>query len=111
MRTCSAVALCCISLAACTASDQSITRGADGQNDWERRLRAVVKPGMTEDSAQRVMVANGFTCSAGVDSTRFLACSKDGKSSPVFRRWRGVFILDANRRVSAVRASTGMVGP
>jgi hypothetical protein len=101
----------CSMIAACAARDRSITYGADGKKDWQRRLDVAVQPGISEDSARAIMTANGFSCSAGVDSVSYVACSKDRRAQPVFRRWRAVFVLDSQRRVTAVRASTGMVGP
>ena len=97
---------------ACDPRDQTITRGADGAPEWSRRLSAAVPIGAPGDSARLVMERNGFQCRAGTDSVAYIWCDKlSAKKAPVQRRWQAVINLDEQRRVHALRASTGLIGP
>ena len=89
--------------------DSSITYGADGAPEWDRRLAAALAPGMTVDSAHTVMQRNGFRCETSAVS---LWCDKEsgGRFAIVRRRWQAVLELRAGR-VLAIKGSTGLVGP
>ena len=102
-----------LSLAAGCAVDRSITHGADGSPEWERRLAAAIPIGITVDSARGIMARNGFRCEMGADSVRYLWCDKNGggRFSVVRRRWQAVLSLDHSDRISHVRATTGLTGP
>jgi hypothetical protein len=93
--------------------DSSITRGADGANDWNRHLADAVPIGMSMDSARTVLTRNGFQCSLGADTVRSFRCQKDGGGRFEFarRRWIALLYIDPQNRVSSVRATTGMIGP
>ncbi len=95
---------------ACRPGDSTITRGADGDRDWARRLATAVRIGTSADSARGILERNGFTCSAGQDSVAYVQCDKErNRRTVVYRRWRAVLNLD-HGRVTAVKASTGLVG-
>jgi len=91
--------------------DRSITRGADGEREWSRRLAGAVPLGTPAESAQAIMERNGFQCRAGADSVAYLWCDKmSAKINVVRRRWQAV--LNLNRgQVFEVRAFTGLIGP
>src|SRR3954462_5250590 len=74
-------------LTACTV-DSTITRGADGSPEWERRLHAAVVVGMASDSGQAILEQNGFTCLHST-AQESLSCTKlsGGKFDVVRRRW------------------------
>ena len=91
--------------------DRTITHGADGPADWAKRLSSAIPLGITGDSARAVMVRNGFRCQDGVDSVAYIWCDKESGKSIVKRRWQAVINLDPLHSVSAVRGSTGLVGP
>jgi hypothetical protein len=95
----------------CAAPDRSITRGADGVQDWQRHLSSAVPLGMSEDAVFALMQRNGFHCNSQTDSVPSIYCDKVSNSQPVHRRWQAIVSLDRNRRVTAVRGSTGLVGP
>ena len=93
--------------------DNSITRGADGGNDWNRHLGDAIPVGMSMDSARTVLTRNGFQCSLGADTVRYFRCEKDrgGRFAFARRRWIALLYIDQKNRVSGVRATTGMIGP
>lgn len=102
-----------LTLTAACHRDNSITRGADGDNDWNRRLAAAVPIGMAMDSARTVLTRNGFQCSVGADSVRSFRCEKEsgGRFNFARRRWIAILEVDPQNHVSGLRSSTGMIGP
>jgi len=108
LRTRLLIASCLVAVAC--ARDTTITHGADGLPEWQRRLAAAVPLGVSVDSARSVMRANGFDCQEGADSVVYLWCSKMA-AGIVRRRWQAVINLRSNRTVLEVRASTGLSGP
>ena len=95
----------------CAAPHRSITRGADGGQDWQRHLSSAVQLGMSEDSVFAVMQRNGFRCNSQTDSSPSIYCDKISNSQPMHRRWQAIVSLDRNHRVTTVRGSTGLIGP
>lgn len=102
-----------VTVAVGCAGDRSITHGADGSPEWDRRLAAAIPIGIPRDSAQAVMLRNGFRCELGADSVRHLWCDKTGggRFAVVRRRWQAVLNLDTNDRIARVRATTDLTGP
>src|SRR5690242_6619256 len=96
-------------LASC-ASDHSITEGADGAAEWQRRLANAIPVGTLADSARATMERNGFTCAYGADIAAHVWCDKSSGRQPVSRRWQAMLMLDSGR-VATVKGSTGLVGP
>lgn len=91
------------------ARDNSITHGADGAPEWDRRLAAAIAPGMIVDSARAVMQRNGFRCETSADS---LWCDKEsgGRFVIVRRRWQATLAIQ-DGHVRAVNGTTGLIGP
>lgn len=91
------------------ARDTSITHGADGAPEWDRRLAAAIAPGMTVDSAGAIMRRNGFRCEISADD---LWCDKEsgGRFAIVRRRWQATLGIQ-NGRVRAIKGTTGLTGP
>ena len=102
-----------VTVAVGCAGDRSITHGADGSPEWDRRLAAAIPIGIPRDSAQAVMLRNGFRCELRTDTVRYLWCNKTGgrRFAVVRRRWQAVLNLDTNDRIARVRATTGLTGP
>jgi hypothetical protein len=100
-----------VATVACAASDRSITRGADGESDWSRRLAAAIPLGIPADSARSTMQRNGFDCHDGVDRVAYIWCDKLSNKPVVKRRWQAVIKLNSRRVVYEVRGSTGLIGP
>jgi len=96
---------------ACAKRDTTITHGADSAPEWSRHLSAAIPTGISADSARRLMEHNGFRCQDGVDSVAYVWCDKLSSNAIVQRRWQAVLNLDAQRRISEVRAFTGLIGP
>ena len=70
-------------LAAC-AGDRSITHGADGAPEWDRRLQAAIPVGTDAVAARATLEANQFHC-ASADSLggfRIPAPRRCGSPSP-----------------------------
>ena len=98
-------------LCSCGPADHSITRGADGENDWSRRLAAAVPVGTSADSARSTMERNGFACGAIAGTVADLQCDKTSpRRGVVQRRWRALLSADRGR-VIAVRAVTALETP
>ena len=99
-----------VAFAAC-ARDQTITRGAEGGHDWQRRLAAAVPVGMSQDSARVSLEKNGFRCPPA-QARDTLWCDKwsGGRFTIVRRRWQAVLRLERGH-VAGVRGTTGLVGP
>ena len=98
-------------LAGC-AGDRSITHGADGEREWNRKLHAAVPLGTPRDSAVATLERNGFRCVAPNQSRESRWCDKwsGGKMAIVRRRWQAVIEFEGER-VTTVRASTNLTGP
>jgi hypothetical protein len=95
-------------LLACRPPDRTITRGADGENDWARILAAALPLGTSADSALALMRRNGFACHA--DSVQ-LQCDKSStETNIVHRRWQALITLD-HGLVTQVHPSTGLIRP
>ena len=105
------VLLCTFFLCAC-AKDRTITRGAEGVHDWQRRLETAIPIGTTGDSATRLLVANGFNCPSKENTDSTIWCDKysGGRFEIVRRRWQALLHVHTGRVIS-VRASTGLIGP
>ena len=98
-----------ILLLAC--GDHTITRGADSEQEWGRRLAAVIPLGTRADTAQATMERNGFQCRTSADSVAYIWCDKmSSRFNVVRRRWQADLNLDRGR-VFEVRAFTGLIGP
>lgn len=110
VRTIAGIALITAGFA-CAGLDRTITRGADGEPEWSRRLAAAVPLGISADSARSVMLRNGFQCQEGADSVAYIWCDKLADKAVVKRRWQAVINLDSQRHVYEVRGSTGLIGP
>jgi hypothetical protein len=91
------------------ARDNSITRGADGAPEWDRRLAAAIAPGTTLDSADAIMRRNGFRCQTSADG---LWCDKEsgGRFAIVRRRWQATLAIQ-DGRVRTIKGTTGLIGP
>lgn len=91
------------------ARDTSITHGADGAPEWDRRLAAAIAPGMTLDSARAIMRRNGFRCET---SSADLWCEKEsgGRFAIVRRRWQATLAVE-DGHVRAIKGTTGLTGP
>ena len=105
------ISLIVAALLGCAAPDRSITRGADGAQDWQRHLSSAVPLGMSEDAVFALMERNGFHCNSQSGSIPSVYCDKVSKNQPVHRTWQAIVSLDRNHRVTAVRGSTGLIGP
>jgi hypothetical protein len=92
-------------LAGC-ARDSTITRGADGEKDWNRRLTAAVPIGMPAVAARALMERNGFEC-RWIPEPRGLACDKrsERRLAGARRHWQATFAIREGQ-VIAVRSST-----
>jgi hypothetical protein len=99
-------------LALACAHDETITRGADGANDWKRRAEAAIPLGISVDSARSVLTHNGFNCRAfdSTDSTVWCDKESGGRFEIVRRRWQAIVHFQAGR-VNKVESSTGLRGP
>jgi hypothetical protein len=94
------------------AHDETITRGADGANDWKRRVEAAIPLGISEDSARSVLIRNGFNCRAFDSTDSTVWCDKEpgGRFEIVRRRWQATIHFESGR-VNRVESSTGLIGP
>lgn len=102
---------CTLLLSAC-AKDTTITHGAEGAHDWQRRLENAIPLGTTVDSARRILAANGFTCRTldAIDSTMWCDKHSGGRFQIVMRRWQAVLHVRADR-IGSLRGTTGLTGP
>lgn len=85
--------------------DRTITHGADGRPEWDRRLRAAVPVGMEEDSVRSLMERNGFRCETRPVG---LSCDKWSRDQGVRRQWMAELRVRGGR-VSEVRSSTRII--
>jgi hypothetical protein len=94
------------------AHDETITRGADGANDWKRRVETAIPLGISEDSARSVLIRNGFNCGAFDSTDSTVWCDKEpgGRFEIVRRRWQATIHFESGR-VNRVESSTGLIGP
>jgi hypothetical protein len=96
-------------LAACTI-DRSITHGADGSPEWDRRLRAAVPIGGPVEDARAVLIRNGFKCDVDPAKPELLVCDKLASNAlgVARRRWQAT-VEATDRRVSRVVSFTELV--
>src|SRR5437867_5851379 len=94
-------------LLACS-TDHTITHGADGSPEWDRRLRAAVPIGTQVNEARSIMERNGFKCDADPEKPSVMRCDKRSRGTLkiVRRRWQATFET-ADGRVSQIETSTG----
>lgn len=85
--------------------DRTITHGADGRPEWDRRLQAAVPVGMAEDAARSLMHRNGFRCETRPAG---LSCEKWSRNQGVRRHWMADLRVRGGR-VTEVRSNTGIV--
>jgi hypothetical protein len=103
--------LLCGAILGC-ARDGTITRGADSESHWVRRVGAAVPIGTTLDSARATMQGNAFRCEAIPTGAEALGCEKVSTTrlGVVRRRWQAWFTV-VDGRVTAVRSATAVLGP
>jgi len=103
------IGLLSLFIVACTI-DHTITHGADGSPEWDRRLRSAVAIGAQIEDAQAVLVRNGFKCNVGPAKPETLVCDKVASNSVggVRRRWHAT-VEATDQRVSRVESSTELV--
>ena len=100
------VGVFCCAILGCSR-DHSITHGADGLPEWDRRLRAAVPIGTQIVEARAILVRNGFKCDPDAAKPDVLQCDKLASNAlrVARRRWRAS--LEAtDGRVSRVESST-----
>lgn len=85
--------------------DRTITHGADGRQEWDRRLHAAVPVGMEEGAARSLMHRNGFRCET---RPARLSCDKWSRNRGVRRRWMADLRVRGGR-VTEVRSNTAIV--
>jgi hypothetical protein len=92
--------------------DRSITRGADGSAEWARRLESAVTIGIARDSARAILERSGFRCQTQSSGAASLWCDKEsgGRFAIVRRRWQALLAIE-DGHVTAVHATTGLIGP
>jgi hypothetical protein len=94
------------------ARDGTITRGADGPSDWQRRLESAIPLGISPDSTASILKRNGFDCQPfnTVDFT--LSCEKvsDPRLDVVRRKWVALLAFQSGG-VANVRGSTDLIRP
>jgi hypothetical protein len=90
--------------------DATITRGADGSPEWDRKLRAAVPLGSSISEARGIMDHNGFHCEPAADPVATLWCRKEAEDALGLgrRRWQATFLIRAGR-VDGIRSSTQRV--
>lgn len=103
--------LLCGALSACTG-DSTITRGADGAHEWDRRIQAAVPSGTSIQDARALMERNGFTCNDFSATKLTMFCEKKAgrPGSPVERRWQATFEVKEGR-VVGLQSSTELLRP
>jgi ketosteroid isomerase-like protein len=103
--------LLCAALLGC-ARDATITRGADSDRHWTRRLEAAVPVGTPLDSARATMERNGFRCESNPTAVEALWCEKTSSARlrAVRRHWQAWFTV-VDGRVTAVRCETELRRP
>jgi len=102
-------ALCCLAFLGCSV-DHSMTHGADGAPEWDRRLRSAIPIGTQISEARAILIRNGFDCDAAGTKPDTLECIKLASNalSVARRRWQAR--LEAtDGRVSRVESSTELL--
>jgi len=82
------------------------------------QIQSWVPIGTSQTNAQHIMEQHDFTCSVMTNSSfgdlkaaDFLYCDHRASAGwPVIRRWQVALVL-SDSKISAVRVSTGLVGP
>lgn len=94
------------------ARDATITRGADSDSHWLRRVGVAVPIGTTLDAARATMQENGFQCDSNPTGAEALGCEKVSPTrlGVVRRRWQAWFTV-VDGRVTAVRSATALLRP
>lgn len=92
--------------------DNTITHGADGTREWDRKLKAAVPVGLAETDCKALMERNGFSCENPSASSESLWCDKQStrRLGLVKRRWQATFDLKDGRVVD-VHSATNLIGP
>jgi len=108
IRQVAAVLVCGVIV--CCARDSTITRGADGDSHWRRRISAADPVGTSLDDARVTMEANGFKCETISSGAEALGCEKTSAArlGVVRRQWQAWFAA-ADGRVTAVRSATTLL--
>src|SRR6478672_7938551 len=96
-RPCAFAFALIVTLVECRRRDESITRGADGGNDWNRHLATAIPIGMSMDSARTLLTRNGFQCSLGADTVRYFRCDKTSGGRLALARGRWIALLSIDR--------------
>lgn len=100
------VVLMALSVAACNR-DHTITRGASGHGDWDRRLKVAVPIGIPIATAQATLEHNGFACHRDALGAQVLRCDKQSSRKLAFlRRYWQATIGARDGKVSDVRGSS-----
>jgi len=101
-------AACCLLLGC--SGDATITRGADGSPEWERKLQAAVPLGTPVAETRGIMSSNGFHCEPAADPVPTLWCRKEADNALGLgrRRWQATFLI-RDGRVDDIRSSTQRV--
>ncbi|HEV8376878.1 MAG TPA: hypothetical protein VGR38_11675 [Candidatus Polarisedimenticolia bacterium] len=96
---------CCLLLSC--RGDATITRGADGSPEWDRKLRAAVPLGSPTQETRGIMQRNGFHCEPGADPVTTLWCRKEADAPLGLgrRRWQATFLI-RDGHVDEIRSST-----
>jgi hypothetical protein len=96
-----------LSLALCACSgDRTITHGADGANEWDRKLHAAVAVGTPVEDVVMLMQKNGFTCEGLAEGSATLTCQKES-SGAVTRHWQASFDV-TDGKVAGIHSDTGI---
>jgi hypothetical protein len=98
-------------LGACRG-DNTITHGADGAREWDRKLQAAVPFGTPVQDVRLLMERNGFRCKDVSAPETTLYCDKrsGGRFDVVERRWQAIFDVQ-DGHVIKIHGSTGLTGP
>jgi len=90
-------------------SDNSLTKGADDADEWNRRLQSTIPKEATMDDARKTMEDAGFTCE-GVKGSETLLCKKseDLGTEMGSRRWEALFRFRGDH-VDSIVGSTYLV--
>ena len=103
------LSFCSLAFLGCNP-DRSITHGADGAPEWDRRLRDAVPIGTQMAEARAILIRNGFNCDADGTKPDILECTKLASNalSVARRQWHAT--LEAtDGRVSRVESSTELL--
>ena len=108
MRRLLLATVCCLLLGC--SRDATITGGADGSPEWERKLRGVVPLGTSVVETRAIMSRNGFHCEPATDPVPMLWCKKEAEDALGLgrRRWQATFLIRKGR-VDGVQSSTQRV--